>query len=155
MRAPPLCPMAIVTSPLYVVTLLPSAFSAVTSTGPIVMGHGSEVLGCAVKANCVTASPSVSTEASHVLGALKSQVHCGLTGPVAAGTTSSPSAHIDASDIVRMLVKPAGGAKRPDPFDMLTPYTSEPAPTDIAPGLAVVMDKPEPNAELCWPNACV
>ena len=61
-----------------------------------------------------------------------------------------------ASDCTASVVHGAGGASAPTiPFDMVTPRASAPALTAIAPGSASVAVDPEPDAELCAPNACV
>ena len=128
--------------------MLPWSSSAVTSTGGwIVTGQGNEVLGWTVKASFVTASLSVSTEPSHVLGELKYQFHVGWTGPVVAGTSSSPSTTIHESDMVLTFVQPTGLSAPTNALDIDTPYASEPAPTVTAPGSATVgYVEPEPEA---------
>ena len=114
---------------------------------------GSVVRGCAVNTRCVIAGLSVSTVASHVLGALKYHVHWGSTEPALAITVYSPSATINESDWATMSVKPAGGAKPTRPFVIETACASAPAPTAIAPGSATVLDEPAPTAERCAPSA--
>src|SRR5689334_2570860 len=81
---PPLCPMAIVTVPVKLVTVFPRASVTVTCTGGMVVS-GSVVLGCAVKTRC-GAGLSDTTDASHVLGALNAHIHCGLVVPIAEET---------------------------------------------------------------------
>src|SRR6266576_1293985 len=79
---PPLCPMAIVTEPVKLATVLPNASTAATRTGGCMATSGSVVVGCTVNTKC-SGGLSASTVASHALGALKNQVHCGSADPTA------------------------------------------------------------------------
>jgi hypothetical protein len=93
------------------------------------------------------------TDASHVLGWLKNQVHCGSTVPAAPCMAYSPSAFMEASDSVLTFEKPGGGSRPTTPFDSVTPYASAPALIAMAPGSATVVDEPEPDADRCAPKA--
>ncbi len=99
-----------------------------------------------------------STLASQVLGKLKNQVHCGSTVPATPCTTNSASYSAsfltNKSDPTPMSVQPVGPVKPTSPFVIVTPNASAPALTGIAPGSAIVVDEPEPDAERCSPSAC-
>src|SRR2546427_13223208 len=86
MSKPPLFAVGIVPRPLKRATGLPRASSAVTFTGGRIVMNGSVVLGWTVMASCVAAGFSTSAVASHVLGELKYQLHCGSTEPAPACT---------------------------------------------------------------------
>src|SRR5258705_7523128 len=147
-------PMDIVTWPLNAVTVLPLSSFAVTSTGGwMVAGHIGDVPGCTVTTSFVGASLSANTVASHVRGESNTQVHWGSTEPALAGSAYPASTTIWASEPVPMLVKPAGLSIPSAPFVIDTPYASAPAATGIDPGSATVGVEPEPDADLCAPNA--
>src|SRR5258708_39771489 len=94
---PPLCPIAIVTVPVKVVTGLADASVTVTCRGCIVV-RGSVVAGCCVKTRC-GGGLSVRALASQLPAALKYHVQRGSVGPPLGKTAYSPSAFIDASDM--------------------------------------------------------
>src|SRR6266566_319100 len=150
---PPLCPIAIVTDPVKLVTGLPRSSTAVTCTGGLIVIIGSVVLGCTVNARCVVDGFSATTVASQALGELKYQVHWGSTEPPA-GKAYTPSTFIDESEPHVISVKAGGSAKLTTAFAIVTPYASAPAPTGIEPGSATVVDEPLPHADWCAPKAC-
>src|SRR5213593_3706888 len=117
---------------------------------------GSVVVGCTVKARCVAAGLSAKTVANHVPGPVvvsKNQVHCGSTVPAAVSTRDSASPFIAGSSPSFTLVKPSGAPRPATRFDIVTPNASAPASTGIAPGSAIVVVEPEPEAEWWAPKA--
>src|SRR6267154_2321712 len=76
---PPLCPMAIVTGPLYPAIVLPAASTTLTSTGGVIVVKGSARCGWTLNARCCCAGLRTNVLASHVLGWVNSQPHCGST----------------------------------------------------------------------------
>src|SRR5204862_4390924 len=71
----------------------------------------------------------------------------------APGAADAASCFSHASVPAAISVKPGGGWTTTNPFVMLTPYTSAPAFTAIAPAEALVVDEPNPESERCPPNA--
>src|SRR3989442_4271992 len=118
--------------------------------------NGSVVVGCTVNARCVAAGLSAKTVASHVPGpvvASKNQVHCGSAVPALVNTSDSASPFIAGSSPSFTLVKPSGAPRPATRFVIVTPNASAPASTEIAPGSAIVVVEPEPDAEWCTPSA--
>src|SRR4051794_31057091 len=144
---PPLCPIAIVTGPLKLVTRLPSASNAMTWTAGSMGRVGRVVPGSMMNSKC-SGGLSASTVVSQLLGGLsgKYQVHWGSTEPPAARTAKSASRAIAVSDTAVTCVKSAGGSRPTTEFAMVTAYASAPGPSAIEPGPAVVMPAPTPVA---------
>src|SRR5260370_12873387 len=80
---PPLCPIAIVTEPLKVVTMLPRSSTAATFTAGVMVMRGNVVLGWIVNTRRVAAGLTTTAVVSQLPGWVgsKNQVHCGLTTP--------------------------------------------------------------------------
>src|SRR6266550_2301872 len=92
---------------------------------------------------------SARTVASHVPGrcSLKNQVHRGSADPALPCTAYAAPCFSHASVPTAISVKPGGAWRSTNPFVMVTPYTSAPAFTAIAPGLACVVDEPNPESD--------
>src|SRR2546425_257438 len=151
---PPLgfVPRATVIEPVKPATVFPASSCAATWTGGEMALPAVALLGWTAKTRWVAGGgTSESTVASQVRGAAgesNNQVHCGSTAPAAVGRATSPSLFMNVWDCVERREKPPGPeSPAVASFDIVTPYASAPAPIAIAPGSAIVVDVPKPDAD--------